>query len=62
MKYVVTRRTHVWITGIRIPDPPFSSFGPTRDYGMQGRIQGGGGGPHPARASPKIGKNMIFLA
>jgi hypothetical protein len=21
-------------TGIRIPDPPFSSFGPSRDYGM----------------------------
>jgi hypothetical protein len=21
----------------------------------------GGGGPHPARAPPKIGKNMIFL-
>ena len=20
--------------GTRIPDPPFSSFGPTRDYGM----------------------------
>ena len=28
----------------------------------QGRIQGGGGGVHPARAPPKIGKNMIFLA
>ena len=30
----------------------------------QGRIQGGGGGggggAHPARAPPKIGKNMIF--
>ena len=26
---------------------------------MQGRIQGGA---HPARAPPKIGKNMIFLA
>jgi hypothetical protein len=25
---------------------------------MQGRIQGGGA--HPARALPKIGKNMIF--
>ena len=23
---------------------------------------GGGGGAHPARAPPKIGKNMIFLA
>jgi hypothetical protein len=22
----------------------------------------GGGGAHPARAPPKIGKNMIFLA
>ena len=22
------------ITGTRIPDPPFSSFGPSRDYGM----------------------------
>ena len=21
-------------TGTRIPDPPFSSFGPSRDYGM----------------------------
>jgi hypothetical protein len=27
---------------------------------VQGRIQGGGG-QHPARAPPKIGKNMIFL-
>jgi hypothetical protein len=29
----------------------------------QGRIQGGGGGggEHPARAPPKIGKNMIFF-
>ena len=27
---------------------------------MQGRIQGGGAGAHPARAPPKIGKNMIF--
>ena len=26
----------------------------------QGRIQGGGGA-HPARAPPKIGKNMIFF-
>ena len=26
---------------------------------MQGRIQGGGA--HPARAPPKIGKNMIFF-
>jgi hypothetical protein len=26
---------------------------------LQGRIQGGGGA-HPARAPPKIGKNMIF--
>jgi hypothetical protein len=26
----------------------------------QGRIQGGGGGAHPARAPVKIGKNMIF--
>ena len=24
----------VTITGTRIPDPPFSSFGPSRDYGM----------------------------
>ena len=22
------------ITGTRIPDPPFSSFGPSRNYGM----------------------------
>ena len=28
-------------------------------YDMQGRIQRGA---HPARAPPKIGKNMIFLA
>jgi hypothetical protein len=27
-------------------------------YQQQGRIQGGGA--HPARAPPKIGKNMIF--
>ena len=26
---------------------------------MQGRVKGGGGA-HPARAPPKIGKNMIF--
>ena len=24
----------VFTTGTRIPDPPFSSFGPSRDYGM----------------------------
>ena len=24
----------VGCTGTRIPDPPFSSFGPSRDYGM----------------------------
>jgi hypothetical protein len=24
----------VTTTGTRIPDPPFSSFGPSRDYGM----------------------------
>ena len=23
-----------YTTGTRIPDPPFSSFGPSRDYGM----------------------------
>ena len=28
---------------------------------FQGRIQGGGGGTHPARAPPKIGKNKIFF-
>jgi hypothetical protein len=27
---------------------------------LQGRIHGWGGGAHPARAPPKIGKNMIF--
>ena len=26
--------TVVLITSTRIPDPPFSSFGPSRDYGM----------------------------
>ena len=25
---------HANTTGTRIPDPPFSSFGPSRDYGM----------------------------
>jgi hypothetical protein len=29
-------------------------------YVGQGRIQGGGGVAHPARAPSKIGKNMIF--
>ena len=24
----------IYYTGTRIPDPPFSSFGPSRDYGM----------------------------
>jgi hypothetical protein len=24
----------IWTTGTRIPEPPFSSFGPSRDYGM----------------------------
>ena len=24
----------VFTTGTQIPDPPFSSFGPSRDYGM----------------------------
>ena len=27
-------RVVVPATGTRIPDPPFSSFGPSRDYGM----------------------------
>ena len=33
----VTQRvsyTHIILRGTRIPDPPFSSFGPFRDYGM----------------------------
>jgi hypothetical protein len=29
-----TRVPVVLRTGTRIPDPPFSSFGPSRDYGM----------------------------
>jgi hypothetical protein len=35
-----------------------SSGGLIGPEGIQGRIQGGGA--HPARAPPKIGKNMIF--
>ena len=28
---------------------------------LTGADSGGGGGAHPARAPPKIGKNMIFF-
>ena len=30
----ITLETQDLTTGTRIPDPPFSSFGPSRDYGM----------------------------
>ena len=30
----VSMKVPCYITGTRIPDPPFSSFGPSRDYGM----------------------------
>jgi hypothetical protein len=31
---VISMKVPCYITGTRIPDPPFSSFGPSRDYGM----------------------------
>ena len=30
---------HLIHTGTRIPDPPFSSFGPSRDYGMDHSLE-----------------------
>jgi hypothetical protein len=30
----ITLGTQDLATGTQIPDPPFSSFGPSRDYGM----------------------------
>jgi hypothetical protein len=32
-----------------------------KDSIYKGRFRGGGGGGHPARAPPKIEKNMLFL-
>ena len=54
--YIFMKVLFKWYVGGRVNYLFF--FGQT-----QGGIQGGGAHPaHPARAPPKIGKNMIFLA
>ena len=54
MERIITSRLEGYVETNDILDEEKEGF---RYY--QGRIQGGGGA-HPARAPPKIGKNMIF--